>query len=125
MGKKSKRNVVIILTVIILIFAGYYFRIDRLGFSQISWVDCVQVNGTKYHSNYERTEIEEALINEKIGTVKFNVSENVHNAGYGFRDGDATFLEVGTEIYSVKDESNAIAIKIGNTYYVYRSDMYE
>lgn len=124
-GKKYKQYLVIILTVIILIFAGYYFRIDRFGLAQISWVDCVQVNGSKYYSNYERTEIDDMLINKKLGMVKFNVYENVHNGSYRFRNGDATFLEVGTEIYSVKGDVDSIAVKIGNSYYEYRSDLYE
>lgn len=83
------------------------------------------MNGIRYYIDYEKTEVEEVLINEKIGTVKFNVCENVHKGSYGFGNWEDIFLEVGTEIYSVKGESNAIAVKRGNNYYVYRSDMYE
>jgi hypothetical protein len=45
----------------------------------------------------------------------------VHNPSYRFRDGDATFLDVGTEIYSLRSESNAIAAKIGEQYFLYKS----
>lgn len=102
---------------------GYVFRIDRFGTAQISWVDCVQINNTKYYSDFTRTSIERSLIGEKIGKVKFNVYENVHNGYYRFRNGDATFLDVGTEIFSLKSDDTAIAVKQGDHYYLYKVNL--
>jgi hypothetical protein len=98
-------------------------RIDRFGMSKISWVDCVQVNDIKYYSDYERTPVESSFVVEKIGEVKFNVYANVHNPNYRFRNGDATFLDVGTELFLVESEGNAIAVMVGNQYYIYNADM--
>jgi hypothetical protein len=108
-----------------LLIMGYYLRFDRLGLAQISWVDCVQINDIKYYSNFDRTPIDTSLIGEKIGEVNFNVYENVHNPSYRFRNGDATFLEVGTEIYSVKSNSNAIAVKVAEQFFIYSSDLFK
>ncbi|MDF2544973.1 MAG: hypothetical protein K0S47_4691 [Herbinix sp.] len=93
--------------------------------SFISWVDCIQMNNTKYYSNYDRTPIDSSFIGEKVGEVKFKVSKKVHNPSYRFRDGDATFLEIGTEVYSVKTNNNAIAVKIDDSYYLYEADTAE
>lgn len=96
-------------------------RIDKFGFANIDWVDCVQINNIKYYSDFDRTYANTSLIGEKIGVVKFCVSKSVHNPKYRFRNGDATFLDIGTEIYNIKEDSMAIAIKINNSYYVYKS----
>lgn len=124
MNKKSTKFIIVILTGIFLILMGYYFRVDRLGLAQISWVDCVQINDIKYYSDYQRTQIDASLINEKIGEVRFNVSEKVHNPSYRLRNGDATYLEVGTEIYSLESGSKSIAVKVDNQYFIYRSDLF-
>lgn len=77
----------------------------------------------KYYSNFNRSRIEDSSIGKMIGKVKFNVHENVSNPNYRFRNGDATFLDVGTEIYSIDSETNAIAVKVGEYYYLYKSDI--
>ena len=120
LNKKVKIFIGICVLSIIFIFMGYFFRVDRFGMSQIDWVDCVQINNIKYHSDFNRTSAEYSLIDKKIGEVKFNVYKNVHNGNYRFRDGDATFLDVGTEIYSLKSDNNAITVKIGEIYFLYK-----
>jgi len=104
----------------ILLLMGYIFRVDRFGMASIDWVDCIQINNVKYYKDVNKVPIESSLVDKKIGKVKFNVSENVHNSGYMFRNGDATYLEVGTEINSLKSDNNAIAIKINGLYYLYK-----
>ena len=116
---KIKIVIGVVIIAALIILAGYLFRVDRFGLSRILWIDCVKVNNNKYYSDYERTSIEETLVNKKIGEVKFNVYENVHNGNYKFRNGDASFLNVGTELYSLKSDVNAIAVKIDNVYYIY------
>jgi len=112
----------IVLTSIVFILICNTIRIDKFGFAQIHWVECVKINNIKYYSDYDRSAIEYSSIGKKIGEVKFNVSQNVHNSMYRFRNGDATFLDIGTEIYNIKSDSNAIAVKINNQYYIYKAD---
>ena len=125
LGKRVNVFVLAALIIIVIFIGGYIFRIDRFGMSQISWVDCLQINDIKYYSDFNRSTVEYLLIENKIGEVKFNVSRNVNNANYRFRNGDATFLDVGTEIYSLKLDNNAIAVKIDEIYYFYKADLYK
>jgi hypothetical protein len=122
LGKKIKVSICIILIGSILILLGCYVRVDRFGIAQISWVDCIQINNTKYYSDFDRSPVEYSDIGKKIGKVKFNVSEKVHNPNYRFRNGDATYLEIGTEVYSLQSNSNVIAVKIDDDYFLYKSN---
>ena len=74
--RKVKVIILIAILLAVAILAGYFLRIDRFGSSQISWVDCVQINGIIYESNYERTQIDASLVVKQIGTVRFNVSDS-------------------------------------------------
>ena len=123
LNKKVKVIIGIGVLSIILLLMGYVFRLDRFGMSKISWADCVQMNNIKYNGDFKESFVESSLIDKKMGKVKFNVSQSVNNANYRFRNGDATFLDVGTEIYSLKSDNNAIAVKIGEKYFLYRADM--
>lgn len=128
MQNARKKTIFIVSIALILLITGYILRIDRFdrfGMAQISWVDCVQINNAKYYSDFNRKTVEKSLLDTKIGDVQFNISKNVHNASYKFRNGDATYLEIGTEIYSLTSDKNAIAVKIGDFYYLYRNDLYE
>lgn len=122
-NRKVKVSIVfsVVLVAFILISMNLDFRFDRFGNSKISWVDCVQINNTKYYRSDNNNIIEASSIVNKIGEVTFNVSEKVSNAKYHFRDGDATFLNVGTEIYNLNKIDNAIAVKIGEQYYLYNT----
>ncbi|HEY5465561.1 MAG TPA: hypothetical protein VIL27_00855 [Clostridia bacterium] len=126
-GRKAKLTIGILFICIVVIISGYVFRIDRFGLSQISWVDCVRINNTTYFNflGRERPSVEISLIDEKIGEVKFTVSDHVHNANYRFRNGDASYLETGTEIYRLASENNAVAVKIGERYFSYKADLYK
>lgn len=119
MGKKKKILIRIALLCVTLLIVAYFVRIDRFGMAQISWVDCVRIHDVTYYAN-ERTPADKTLIGERIGKVRFNVYDAVHNANYKFRNGDATFLAKGTELYSMKSDSGEIAVKINNIYYLYK-----
>lgn len=124
LNKKVNLSISIILTGIIIILLVYTLRVDRIdrfGIAQINWVDCVQINGIYYHGDYKKSTTDSSSIDKKIGEVQFNVSKMVHNPSYRFRDGDATFLDVGTEIYSLRSGSNVVAAKIGEQYFLYKS----
>ncbi|WP_462413495.1 hypothetical protein [Neobacillus sp. Marseille-QA0830] len=91
----------------------------------IDWVDFVKWNGKEYQGIYEGTLSDEKYLGEKIGAVKFQVADNVDNPSYKTKDGDAAFHPKGTEIYSIKDNPNLLAIKSStdlNGYRVYYSN---
>ena len=120
-NRKVKVSIVVSIVVIavILIAVNFDLRLDRFGSAKISWTDCVQINSTKYYGDYNKSIVKTSEIGNKIDKVTFNVAEKVSNPNYRFRDGDATFVDVGTEIYSINKIDNAVAVKIGEQYYLY------
>lgn len=94
------------------------------GESIIEWVDFIKLKGIEYNGIYSGVLADEHDIGEKIGTVNFRVADNVTNANYKIKDGDAAFHEKGTEIFQVKDQPHLIAVKDANAingYQVYFS----
>lgn len=77
----------------------------------IDWVDFVKINGKEYDALYSVIIADPKNIGEKIGEVKFKVSDNVSNPSYRTKDGDAAFWNKGTEIFSVIDREDLIAIQ--------------
>jgi hypothetical protein len=121
MAKSKQRTRWILMIVIVVVLAlgatGYIMRIDRLGFNEIDFVDCGYINNQLYfnqaftQTGLARVPVDATTIDKKIGAVRFRLSENVHNSWYINRNGDAAYLEPGTEIYSVKGNPDAIAVK--------------
>lgn len=77
----------------------------------IDWVDFVKINGKEYDALYSVIIADPKNIGEKIGEVKYKVSDNVSNPSYRTKDGDAAFWNKGTEIFSVIDREDLIAIQ--------------
>lgn len=70
---------------------------------QIDWVDFIQVGSTQYVAGPGLTTIlQEADLGPVHAQVKFKVSGNVCDESYKLKDGDAAFLEPGTNVYEVK-----------------------
>jgi hypothetical protein len=69
----------------------------------IDWVDVVQFGGIRYLAkiNPSGRAPTDADVGPVFATVRFKVADNVHDPGYRLKDGDATFLDVGTPVYSV------------------------
>lgn len=82
------------------IFAGYHYRIDRLGTAMITWADWLKLNNTMYYRDHDADVIDPSCVGSCLGVVRFNVAQHVHNPEYHFRNGDATFLVEGTELFS-------------------------
>lgn len=71
--------------------------------SIIDWVDFVKLNDIMYGSIYSGVIADPSLVSETVvGTVQYNVSENVTNPNYDVKNGDAAFLAEGTELYTIK-----------------------
>jgi hypothetical protein len=125
--KKFVRDIFMFIIGIACIFAliitiRYIFRLDRFGSAKIDWDDCIKINNTLYVGDFNMTTIESALVGKKIGEVKFTANRNVGNPNYRFRNWDAAYLNVGTEIYSIPSNSNAIAVKVDGRYFLYVRD---
>lgn len=125
-SKKTKTIAVIVISFVVLVILGYLFRVDRFGLGyEIDYVDCVYINNQFYTSGLnpiDRIPVEPTLVDKKIGEVRFKLLDNVHSPYYINRNGDAAFLDVGTEIYSLKSQSNAVAVRIDDQYYIFENN---
>lgn len=90
----------------------------------IDWVDAIKINNIRYYSRYDRVIIDEKVIDKEIDVVKFKVAENVNDPEYKLKNGDATYLEPGTKIFSVKgyDSDNVAAVKVGVNWRLYTKE---
>lgn len=77
---------------------------DRIkGGSEIDWVDFVKLNGHSYTGSWENVIKNPAQVStETVGKVKFKVADVVTNPDYRTKDGDAAFLDKGTDLYRVE-----------------------
>lgn len=87
----------------------------------IDWVDAIKINNVRYYGSYNRVITDEKIIDKEIDVVKFKVAENVNDPEYKLKDGDATFLQPGTRIFSVKgyDKDKVAAVKVGVNWILY------
>ena len=70
--------------------------------TMIHWVNFVQVGSTQYVAGPETSVVlQESDLGPVYAKVKFKVSGNVCDPNYKLKDGDAAFLDSGTEIYQV------------------------
>jgi len=71
---------------------------------QIDWVNFVRFGGITSVRPYER--VGRRLTSSDLGpiyaTVRFKLEGTIHDPAYQARDGDASFLDVGTRVYTVK-----------------------
>lgn len=95
---RTKRLLAILAFFLIVagIFAGYHYRIDRLGTAMITWADWLKLNNTMYYRDHDADVIDPSCVGSCRGVVWFNVAQHMHNPEYHYRNGDATFLAVGT-----------------------------
>lgn len=124
MKKRYKVSIVFGLIILLFIF-GYYLRVDRFGFTKISWVDFIEYKNELYttvtSSNGTYLTVNTSEIGEIIGEVKFTLEGNVSNSRYKIRNFDASFLKKGTQIYRVKGKDiKSLAVYKDGSYYLYQ-----
>lgn len=89
--EKYKKIFNIFFLLIIFIILIWFFRLDRFGFSNVKWGDYLVLNGSNYTGQYfnndERILVEESLIRDKIGEIKFKMQGKVNNSYYNERYG--------------------------------------
>lgn len=70
--------------------------------TMIDWVNFIQVGSTQYVAGPGWTvALQGSDLGPVYAKVKFKVSGNVCDPNYKLKDGDAAFLDPGTEIYQV------------------------
>jgi hypothetical protein len=70
--------------------------------TSIDWVNFIQVGSTQYVAGPGwSVALQEGDLGPVYAKVKFKVSGNVCDPNYKLKDGDAAFLDPGTEIYQV------------------------
>ncbi|MDW7658332.1 MAG: hypothetical protein SCM11_14280, partial [Bacillota bacterium] len=103
--KKKTRIILLAILILAALLAAVWkpLRLDRFGlpFIQIDWIDVVKWDGVTYESRIKpRVEVPLADIGDKLGQVQFTVYGHVSNSRYQLRNGDATFLDPGTEVFT-------------------------
>ena len=70
--------------------------------TMIDWINFIQVGSTQYVAGLDSSvPLQESDLGPVYAKVKFKVSGNVCDPNYKLKDGDAAFLDSGTEIYQV------------------------
>lgn len=80
----------------------------------IDWVDFVKYKDQEYNAAYELVISNETFVEKKpIGKISFKVANVITDPGYETKNGDAAFLNKGTQIYAIKGISSEelIAVK--------------
>ena len=93
--------------------------------STIDWVDFVILNDIHYTRNYQDNyKLSDDSIDGLFGKVKFNVSENIDQPNYKFKNGDSAFLPKGTKLYKMKEYKPEfrIAVKVDEEWLIYEAD---
>lgn len=68
--------------------------------AQIDWVDFIEVGSTQYVAGFQGSAtLQESDLGPVFTRVKYRVSGHVCDPNYRPKDGDAAFLDPGTEIY--------------------------
>ena len=89
----------------------------------VDWMDFIKVNGITYDGGFESKEIDASRVGEKLGeilyTVKSNYSSHEEMNAASNRDFTAAFRPIGSEVFSVKDDKDSIAVLDNGKYYIY------
>jgi len=74
------------------------------GTAQVDWVNFINFKGITYVGDplNQGRALQESDLGPQFAKVTFKVSGNITTIGYQARDGDAAFLNAGTQVYTVK-----------------------
>ena len=97
----------------------FYLGRDNQVYCEISWVDFIRVNDITYTKNNTNSTVSESEIDKEIGVVKFELYDSIHYVGYKIKSWDASFLEVNTKLFTIKNDTHSIAALVDGIYYKY------
>jgi hypothetical protein len=112
------RSFLIIIPGIIVIATGMHWGVKTWGMKNIhvdiDWVEFIKFNDRMYLLNYNSYPIaEENLI--PYDTIRFKLSGNVNDPNYRSKNGDASFLDVGTPVYYINGYSPLFRLWAGGS----------
>jgi heat shock protein HslJ len=124
---EMKNRKVFYLTMIILIAAainlpaGCSKETDRI--DKIDWVDFIKFNGITYLRTIQSLPYSEEEL-EYFDEIRFRVEGNVDTPDYESKDGDAAYLDEGTQIYSISGYSPdfRLVAKMGTELLLFEAD---
>ena len=98
----------------------------------VEFTDFIRLNGVSYQGDWRKTQVSLDRIGQKLGEVSWRVfslySDGKGNQYYGGSGGKilselpnstASFCDIGTALFAVKDNENAIAALVDGKYYLY------
>ena len=93
----------------------------------VDWTDFIKIDGISYKGDWRETEVPSDRIGEKIGEVSCGVptvyaDENGNVADIPIADGTSFICRIGTELFSIIGNDNAIAAFVDGKYYLYTAD---
>ena len=93
----------------------------------VDWSDFIKLNGITYRGDWRATEVAPDHIGEKIGTVtkgepKVYADKDGTVHGLIAEDGSSYLCKIGTELFAVVGNENAIAALVDGKYYLYTTD---
>lgn len=104
----------------------------KLTLVPVDFTDFIRLNGVSYQGDWRKTQVSLDRIGQKLGEVSWRVfslySDGKGNQYYGGSGGEilselpnstASFCDVGTALFAVKDNENAIAALVDGKYYLY------
>ena len=70
----------------------------------IDWIDVVQFGGRQYAQGLSAgpTTIDPAKVGPLLGKTRCHIADSSAGPHFNFRDGDATFLPVGSEVHLIR-----------------------
>jgi len=92
------------------------------GSKVIDYANTFMLKGVNY-IEAEEVITDEKIIGLEVGIIKYNLVDGKENYKYHLKDGDATFLKVGTKIYSLKamKEKEYLAAKKDGKWLLYKA----
>lgn len=93
--------------------------------ADIDWPDFVQLGDIKYEVAPSTVVTNDKAIEKEAGEVNYTIDQNVQDASYQAKDGDAAYLKKGTKLFHIKDHTDFLAVPDSeaiNGYKVYRSE---
>jgi hypothetical protein len=96
---------------------------ERPLISMIDWVDFIKFNDIMYHRETQSVSVNESNLSP-YDEIKFKIADNVNNPAYKSKNGDAAYLEKGTQVYSITGYSPyfRLVVKENQKLLIYEAD---
>ncbi len=95
------------------------------GISTASWADAVELGDIHYTAVGDQVgrPLQPADLGQQVARVRFKLDGHVANPSYQMQDGDATLLDVGTPLYTLRGYKPAfrIAARVGERIVLYQA----